>query len=525
MDTSATLYQLIATALTGVVKQIKAVRYYPPRHPALQKTAEECLRGFLPLLEMGSHLSLTVRKEEFLFDDAPVGKGNQVLAQLATFCFARRIQYLTFMTDLKSADLHHFVHYLLLDPQTIQKQGGIQAILERARLTTIWTNIRDLDEILQRRQELEELPEDPDFDPAAVLEQGAEGDEEQTRAEAMSLESLIQRMEQEAHDDRFRSSLQELVPLIRLQLIEERRPLILRALLLLCRSATAAQSSEQRRTDALEALDQLANDEMTTYLVDYLFAEEDNSKAAELLARVLVFLGRRVVGPLVQRLTGEENTSRRKLLSGLVVGIGPPALNTLYEYLEDERWFVQRNVIAILGEIRDQDSLDKLTPQLQQDDVRVRRETIRALTRIGGVRAVEILLQVAAHDDHDMRRQAVISLGAIRAVDAIPTLLSFLSKRGWSPRTLDLKKDAIRALGEIRSGDAVPALLAVLGKKRLLKRQLNDELRAAAAVALGDIAAEDARQALERATHDKSAKVSRAASQALMQLDRIHHEH
>ncbi len=163
MEKSKELHNLIATALTGVVKQIKSVRYYPAKHPALQAAAKESLRSFEPILGGGSHLSLTMRKEGFLFEDSPVAKNNQVLSQLATFCFARRIQNLTFLTDLKSSDLHHFVHYLLIDPQELQRQGGIQAILKKARLTTIWTNIRDLDAILKQREEIEAFPEDPAF--------------------------------------------------------------------------------------------------------------------------------------------------------------------------------------------------------------------------------------------------------------------------------------------------------------------------------------------------------------------------
>ena len=116
MQNSNQLYKLITTALIGVIKQIKAIRYYPPRHPALKATAEESLRGFKPILAEGNHLSLVVRKEGFLFDDNPVAKGNQVLSQLSSFCFARRIQHLTFLADLNSSDLHHFVNYLLLDP-------------------------------------------------------------------------------------------------------------------------------------------------------------------------------------------------------------------------------------------------------------------------------------------------------------------------------------------------------------------------------------------------------------------------
>ena len=151
MQNASDLNNMIATALTGVIKQIKAIRYYPAKHPALQAAAMECLRGFQPILAGGSPLSLTVRKEGFLFDNCPVAKNNQILMQLANFCFARRIQYLTFLADLSSNDLHHFIRFLLLDPQKIQRQGGFQVILEKARLTTIWANIHDLEEILHRR--------------------------------------------------------------------------------------------------------------------------------------------------------------------------------------------------------------------------------------------------------------------------------------------------------------------------------------------------------------------------------------
>ena len=96
MQNPIELHKLISTALIGVVKQIKAIRYYPAKHPALQATAEESLRSFEPIFSSGSHLSLTVRKEGFLFDDNPIAKTNQVLVQLANFCFARRIQHLTF---------------------------------------------------------------------------------------------------------------------------------------------------------------------------------------------------------------------------------------------------------------------------------------------------------------------------------------------------------------------------------------------------------------------------------------------
>jgi len=521
MQNANELHSQIATALTGVIKQIKAIRYYPPKHPALQATAEESLRSFEPILAGGNHLSLTVRKEGFLFDDNPVAKTSPVLVQLANFCFARRIQHLTFLADLNSSDLHHFVHYLLLDPQVIQKQGGIQAILEKARLTTIWTNMRDLDEILERREEVEELPEDPDFDPAAVLTEDDAADEGQAQADAMDMETLLAKMEQDQNDASFQRSIQELIPLLRLQLIDERRALVLRAILLLCRCATGKQYSSERKQDATQALEQLATDEITSYLVAYMFATEADQKTRDTLIQILVFLGSQIANRLMEILADERAAPKRKSLNEILTRTGTAALPTIYEYLNDDRWFVVRNAIAILGDIRNQDSLTQLTPLLEHDDIRVRRETIRALTKIGGNRAITILLQAARAKDQELRRQAILSLGAIRAVSAVPTLLSLLRKSDWSQRAIDFKKDTIRALGEIRSPEAIPELTRIVKRKLWMRRQLNDELRITAAAALGDIADESTRSVLEKATHDRTAAVARAAVQALKQLDKV----
>lgn len=520
MQNANELHNLIATALIGVVKQIKAIMYYPARHPALQTTAEESLRCFSPILASGNHLSLTVRKEGFLFDDSPVAKSNQILFQLANFCFARRIQHLTFLADLNSSDLHHFVHYLLLDPQIIQKQGGIQAILEKARLTTIWVNIRDLDEIFMRRDKIQALPEEPGFNPGSVLSEAHETEEIRAQTDAKDLETLLAKMEQEKNDVRFQHFLQELIPLLRLQLNGERRPLVLRAFLLLCRSATARQNSEERKQSALLALDQLSSDEMTNYLTEYMFADGTGQKTRGSLIQILTFLGSRNASRLMALLAKEGAAPKRKILNEILVRSGTTVLPTLYESLDDERWYVVRNAIAIIGDIRNQDSLVQLTPLLQHEEIRVRRETIRALTKIGGKRAIKILLQTAAADDQELRRQAILSLGAIRATSAVPTLLKLLQKSDWSQRAIDLKKDAIRALGDIRDPEAIPELVKIITKKSWLHRQLNDELRIAAAAALGDIADERTRNTLEKTTHDNTAAVARAAAQALKHLDK-----
>jgi len=508
----------IAIALTGLVKQIKALRYYPPRHPALQAAAAESLKGFQPLLLGGEPLALTVRREGFLLGEQPVAKTHQVLAQLATFCFARRIQYLTILPDLNASDLHRFVHCLIIDPQEIHQRGGIQKVLEQARITTIWVNETDLAAILARRQKLEELP--PEGDVSEIEGEGPKARLTPAQAQALDLERLIKQLEQERDDQRFRHQLQELIPLLRLNLIPENRLLVLRAMVMLCRNASGEKLSEARRAYAMNALGQLATDEMTDYLIGFLFAREGEEQVRQTIAKVLVFLSDKIIRRLMTLLAEESVAGNRKLLADILIQAGPAAVAVLQEHLFDERWYVVRNAVAILGEIRNQETLLHLTPLLEHKEVRVRRETIRALAKIGGQKAVDILLRAAESDDQELRRQALLSLGAIRAASATPTLLKLLEQSDWSRRTVDIKKDAIRALGEIRAAEAVPALTAILGKRRLLRRALNDELRAAAATALGDIGEERSRQALEKALHDGNSAVARAAAKALTQLEK-----
>ncbi len=98
------------------------------------------------------------------------------------------------------------------------------------------------------------------------------------QAEAINLETLLTKMEQEDNDSRFQETLQELIPLLRLQLNDEHRSLVLRAFLLLCRCATGKQYSEERRQNAMLGLGQLSTDTTTDYLFAYMVDEDDRAE-------------------------------------------------------------------------------------------------------------------------------------------------------------------------------------------------------------------------------------------------------
>jgi HEAT repeat protein len=223
----------------------------------------------------------------------------------------------------------------------------------------------------------------------------------------------------------------------------------------------------------------------------------------------------------MERLAVERDAQARKLLSDGLIQQGPAAIPVLIDYLGDERWYVVRNAVAILGELRTQLAVAHFQPLLGHLDVRVRRETIRALTRIGGDDAVEILLRIVQTGDPDLRPHALLSLGAMKNTAAVPTLLEIIGQKDPWVKMSEIKKEAIRALGEIGSVEAIPALLAVLKHRKLWRRSLFDEQRAAAALALGDIGHVSVEEALKAATEDRSSAVARAAVQAFKQLRKV----
>jgi HEAT repeat protein len=514
-------------ALKGLVRLFKAIRFYPPAHPALQQALGEAHSAFLPLLQPGPGFTLVVRKEGFLLDEQPVLAGNPLLQKLAHFLFSRRVQRLTLLPDLTPQDLRAFSRSLTLEPGEILRLGGIQEVLRQARVSTIWANEVDLARILALKEEIEEEK--------ALAAAGAEagepggGGEQETAGdltpEGRDLERVLRELRRAESDQRFRLLLDELLPLVRLNLNDAGRAPVLGALAFLCRTCSSQLQPAQRREVVRQALVQLAGDDVLDFLVATLCRRETPKEAREQAQRILVFLGRRMARRLVDHLAVENDAQARKFLADTLVALGAAATPVLLETLGDERWYVVRNAVAILGEIRAAEATSRFLPLLGHADFRVRRETIRALARIGGSEAVGILLTAVEGNDPELRPQALLSLGAMKDPAAVPTLLRLVEAPDpWVKKSQE-KKEAIRALGEIGSATALPVLTRILRQPKLWRRALFAEVRAAAATALGDIGSSEATAALEAATDDRSEVVARAAANALKQLKRgITHE-
>lgn len=500
---------------------MKATRFYPPGHPALKTAVEQTLLKFAPLLMNRESVVFSIRKEVFEVDDTPLSSRNLVLKNFATQLFARHVRTLLVLPDLTSRDLLEFARCLSREPAEIQQLGGAQALLQKVCVATIWINEIDLASILKEKKEREDRRSELEKNEQLAEEGQATQTEAAPQQEVKDLETLLREMEQTESDQHFRLLARNVEPLILLNLTESGRPLVIRAMMLLCRYAADNQLSLTRRQTCQEALTLLSREEVIDFLVMSLCQKSNVRESRERLLSLVVCFQGKIEKHLMQHLAEETDAQSRKILGSAMIRLGTTACPVLIEYLKDTRWFVVRNAIGILGEIRNQQTTPQLVQMLAHEDLRVRRETIRALTKIGGRSAEGTLIHILESEDREMRRQTILSLGALKCTAALPALIEMATQRDHKGSRLDEKKEAVHALGQIGSSDALPQLKAILKRRRFWFGSRDDQLRAAAALALGKIGSPDALALLNKATEDKSEQVARAARLALNRIEKL----
>lgn len=529
-----TLSQL-ETALKAVAKLLVSIRFYPAGHPALKDVTSDAKASFEPLLQRAESLVVVVRRTGFYYEDEPVGASNAMLQKLAAGLFARRIQQLMFLKDLSCRDLWETAQIFLLEVDMIQKGGGVKDLLQRARVTTIWTNVIDIKGIFELKNQIEMENEalygspvlaDEEFlatlGEVAVADGENGGDALTVAAEAplggeLTFVELLKSVEMAVGDQEFSGLLQRLIPVVRGNLTAQSAHLVLQSLSLLAQAGEGRHSGEFKRKTAQQAIEKLTSPQLLGFYIELLRARVRFDEHSIAWEKINQSFGVSLTKLLLTRLFDEEDQAMRKVLAESLISQGSIALPTIVAALQDDRWTVMRNAIYLLGEIRDGTAIEPLRFLLRHRDVRVRREALRALTRIGGNSVIGIIANILQGNDIELRRQAILCLGVIRNSSTIPLLVQLLQRKDWRFVQLEEKIDAIRSLAEIGSVDAIPALRTIVNNQCLFYRGRNNELRAAALLAMGEIGGTEAIHVLEILENNSNPLIAKAAMSALKQ--------
>lgn len=492
------------SALAELHRALKVMGFYPAGHPL---RAESLRLAFDALRDaVGSDpLMLSIGKGGFAASDGSAFvEQTPMMLSLARELFIRRVRRLAFLPGISASDMEAFLALLSLDHRSIPSAGGMETLMAKRGITTIWVNEIDLTAIDRKRQEIEaslaeatampvagEQPDEqspPSFArgdtvPESAMPPPGEHGMEQVAA---SLEEIVALMVREPDDERYRELARDFLKESgRLQAAGEFERL-LPPLELLLQHAKDERVGLSRRGSALLAFEQTVGEAMVDFLVRRV--EAQGAMEGVRLLPLFAELGFRTAAPLVRRLCCAETGRPLKNLAAALVAVGEEAGPLLVPLLDDDRGHVVQAAAEILGEIGYGGCVAQLARCLGHPDEGVRREALRSLIRIDGPESEEAIIDcLASSRDQVLRRLAAVSLGTIRGDRAMEALLAVAAQRDSFLRTLPLKRDALAALGRIGDRRAVPVIARLLGSRHWLSPRRGEELRCLAAAALGQI--------------------------------------
>ncbi len=500
-------------ALADVFKALKSTSFYPEGHPLRAENLQHAHQSLVPLLN-GKELLLVINRSGFSSADGGVMVDNNPMAlALARELFIRRVQRLMLLADLSSSDLQAFLLLLAIEPQKIVTSGGIESLMAKQSIKTIWANEIDLPGIWEKLHALEGL-EDTSASLEDVLAEAAPLPDEPER----SLDALLFMLDRERDENRYLQLARALADKAESCKAAGTCVLLLPVVdFLLDQIADTGRTAIQREY-ALFTLEQIAGGKMTDFLI--LQLEERGNVDKESIYRLFRQLGGKIAYILIQRLCIANGLLVRKALATALVRIGSPALPALLAMLRDERWYVVRNMVAILGKLGCPECVGDLKSSAYHNDQRVRKETIRALMHIGGEEAEAVITRLLADRDTGIVRQAIVSLGIMKSQRGIQPLLEIVEERDIFLKSVTLKIEALQALGRIGSRRTTSHILDLLGKNYWFVWEKGEQLKIAAVAALGQLGDETALPAL-KSRAERGGSLGAACSEAIDNIERL----
>jgi HEAT repeat protein len=167
------------------------------------------------------------------------------------------------------------------------------------------------------------------------------------------------------------------------------------------------------------------------------------------------------------------------------------------------------------GRVRLGQAVAGLRGALAHPYAEVRLAVVHALVAIRTTPALQTLLEALEDQEREVRLAAVKALSAVRFVSARDSLAAALDARRMKDADLTEKMAFYEAYGAVGGNGAIERLDQVLNTKGFLGRRAPADLRACAALGLGQVRTAAAREALERGRSDDDPVVRNAVARAL----------
>jgi hypothetical protein len=549
----------LAEILVGIKKATKIFLAYPGKHPARAQALERTHKQIAQLLSQQTPLSIQISRGGFSCAEGPVGRNHPLLQGFALEFTRRGIQAIRFLPGVRPEDLQHIADLLITDAATLSRQGGGRAFLQARGASTV--EAEDLDvkfetatSRVERAGAAEGAPESVQqadaLIPTAVAAQPAPteaaapeaaqtpaaetgGGESSTRTGSPEeagaaapegaaktedevppdLEALIIELQKTDRPARYEYLTEELSRRGREAWTRGEGNTCLRIMAALAMELHPSSAKEEKITRyARWTLRSMLEETGPKLLVDGFCRR--GPVPEHQLVHLLLTVKEETAPTVVDQLVTEREMGARQRLADLIIQMGPVALQAVQSALAAPSWEVARRLFPLLPRLAAPEVTEDLRRLFRHSDPRIRRESIRIYGQLGAEQSGDPLLGALGDPDTSVRQAAIAALGGLKVKAAVPPLRQ-LAEAHPGTRDLEEQKRAIAALGAIGDPQVLPTLIGLLHRRRWLSRRRTEELRIAAAYALGVLRMPEGMEALRTAARSAPAALKYACEVAL----------
>lgn len=550
----------VKTLFTTLGKAFRAYQLYDENNPVRQRFVDSLRGDFRTLWALTDRLVLRVTEEHFLLGETPVYHTENRNDSLAFLFFKDSVREVTFLPGVEEEELVSFLGVLQKARKLVPEGDDLLTVLWEADLQFFLYQYVDL------LAEGVSLPEaGPGNSPAemqAALAATAD-EEEQGPPESGQAGAEQEQGPQTVSQDDFNPTLYALDPeemkvlaaelkkemerdlssdvlaalLDRLEEPENRERQseilgILKALLpsFLSRGQIAAATQvlqelraledqegrldEQRLAECREIVHEISTPEGITELIQALSDGTIRASATQFGA-FLHFLGAEALAPLLRSSESVDHKELQAVLRHAVQGMADLNRGAVVKLMEEDDAVLAAGAVRLASEMQIAEAGPALVGVLAHADPAVRFAAIEAVTSLKASIAADALEQMLDDPERDIRIAAVRALGELEHRPAARVLAEILESKEIRIADISEKVAFFEAFGVLADDDGVDLLGRLLNRKRFLGKREPSEIRAAAALGLGKVGSQAARDALGHSSHDDDAVVRSNVGRAM----------
>ena len=545
--------QLVEELLRQLARAVKTRQLYLPNNPIYQRSVESLQAAFEPIWTHTNELVLQISETEFRWAGVVVHQESARGESLPWTCYKDGLRELTLRQGVEASEVTVFLDIL----QRVRKASPDEDDL----LTLLW------------EQEFENLRYrfvDLSLDATAALEPSAESTEEkripvvelqrEAEAEKNSVNPGIIRMEDldatlyfldDEEIQYLRSEVQKeqstnpqrnvttiLLDIFELQpdatvrdeicgIFESFMPQLLMArdhgtvAFLLREAAELSRRLTDLTPAARERLARLPESLSAPGVLEQMLQVLEDGDAPisqEDLEALFQELRGQTLGTVLDWLgSGRMLSSEvRSALEGAAKRLAAANTSELVGLIASEAPGIALEAIRRAGELRTPAAVGPLARVISGRATEARRAAAQALALIGSPGAMRVLEGALDDADRDVRMAAVRAIGVHDYRAALPKVEAVVTGKAVREADLTEKMAYFETYGLLARDDGVEQLAGLLsGRSLVLRRRIDPELRACAAMALGKIGTRAALAALRGADDDKDVRVRSAINRAI----------